>query len=256
MSNLPTTIPPAFLAAYNKRQYIPFNYLTEEKLRHFAIHPPKIVRKISFEAGTMSNKVFDFIAEGETSISIPEYDEATRNFLRIVETVTPARTALWKTHFNFIQTYSRRIHYHEALVKYCITKRQNLAVGEDPSSICTQLLQQLCNEHDLKVLVKSHAPVTATTAHYEGSSHGFHPYGRGAPPRGGFMCGRGVRGSPRGISDNGWAGHGRGSFRKSAWSTGALVTGLPIVTQMPRSMGTPSTSRRPAMESYETPGAT
>ncbi|KAJ7728715.1 hypothetical protein B0H16DRAFT_1734482 [Mycena metata] len=229
MDNLVTSIPSAFLTAYNECQYIPFDYLTENKLRYFALNPPRTVRKISLEAGTTSNEVFDFSTEDETSMSIPEYDEAARNFLRVVEMVTPTCLPLWATHFKFIQTYTRRIFYHPALLKYCIAKRQqNMAVGEDPSQVQRPLLLQLCSEVDLKALVKSELrPISTLSSSNDNSGgygHGYHLYGRGASPSGGHLRGRGssYRGgfTPRGDSDNGWGGRGReqsSSFRNNCW---------------------------------------
>jgi hypothetical protein len=223
-SQLTSNIPLTFLTAYSERHYIPFTHLTEERLTYYALHPPDTSRKISFEDGTAGSETFHLQDNEEVNMPIPEYDEAARNFLRIVEIVTPARLALWETHFNFIKNYTRRIYYHTALVKYCITKRtQNLAVGEDPSVVRKDLLLNLCSQHDIDVRFQNHD----TTRTFVGNvNHRYEPYSRGAgsSTRGRGRGGRNTHmvtmpmrgtGNHRG-SDHGWGNRGRGhSFRPS-----------------------------------------
>ncbi|KAJ7263511.1 hypothetical protein C8J57DRAFT_1629610 [Mycena rebaudengoi] len=150
-------IPFQFYDAYKELIYIPFNHLTDDAIEKYNFKPPQTTRKF-LDTGIAGPESYNLEDNGESQMSIPEFDQAVIHWLKIVETShpnEPARAANFATHYQFIQKYPHRIALHPALMRYDIWKRkQYYSSGDDPAKVHQRVLDSFINELHIEMEVK------------------------------------------------------------------------------------------------------
>lgn len=191
-------VPKECLTAYSEGHYIPFNCLTDESLEYYAAHPPTSSRKLLPDSSVDSNEHYNFDSSAEGSLDVAKYDQAVRNFLRIVLKVTPDEVPNWKTHFDYLQTYHRREVYHPALLQYCIWRRQKrMGSGIDVGKIDESALMRYITQLEMTQYVAANSPSSFPSA--PTSFPRYNPYPTTVASRGSGFRGRGsFRGRGRG----------------------------------------------------------
>lgn len=205
-------VPKEILKSYWKRAYISLRHLTNQSLERFSHKPPVASRKLFAETASAGEESYGLDVEDERGmLSIMQFDEGTRNWLRVIDIAHPndegGRYTMWCELERFIREYPDRASHHKALVKYWSFKmRLYASVGDDPSTVH----QQVLDRYIMDDVIASSVAAATQASQFSPKAHHAGPYwpntgGPSSPTRGGFSGA--ARGSTRGRIAP------RGSFR-------------------------------------------